>query len=432
MKKVIILGGGESGVGAAILAKKRKYDVFVSDFGKISEKYKQTLDKNKIPFEEEGHKFDIRKIEFVIKSPGVPTTAPIVKLLKSNGVKIISEIEFGYLHYHGKVYAVTGSNGKTTTSGLFFHILREAGYDVAIGGNYGYSFARIVAEQSPEHVVLELSSFQLDDIETFSPNIAILLNISADHLDRYNYDIEKYALAKYRITERQSEKDHFIYNGMDDLTLKMLGIEPTVARKHVILQTDFINGISSMEDNHIFEISIKGRHNLFNARCVVEAARILGVSENDIARGLKTFVNEPHRIEEVATIDGVLYINDSKATNVDAVYYALDAMEKPIIWIVGGVDKGNDYSQIADLVRSKVKRMVCVGKDNKGFTDFFDHYGFSIDQYESMEEGVKQAYRVADEGDVVLLSPACASFDLFNNYMHRGELFKEAVRKLKV
>lgn len=431
MGKVIILGSGESGTGAAILAKKLKYDVWVSDYSQISEKYRAILEEYNIPFEEGGHTFDINEIEFVIKSPGVPSGAPIVKKLESFGVKIISEIEFGYLHYTGRVYAVTGSNGKTTTSGLLFHLLRCGGYDAAIGGNYGISFARQVAEDPAEHMVLEVSSFQLDDVETFSPDIAILLNITPDHLDRYDYLLENYAQAKYEIARQQTASDHFIYNGDDSVIAGLVEQHPVVSQQHVIEQTDYIDGISSMEDDSVFDISIEGRHNLFNARCAVEAARIIGVSEESIAIGLASFQNEPHRLEKVDIIDGVQYINDSKATNVDSVYYALDAMKQPTVWMVGGVDKGNDYSTIAALVKEKVKAIVCLGKDNDKIVDFFKDVVPDIYDYDDVDEAVAKSAEIADKGDIVLLSPACASFDLFENYIDRGEKYKAAIRKLR-
>ena len=342
--KIGIIGSGESGTGAALLAKKLNYEVFISDGGKIPEEYKKVIIENGIAFEEGNHSLEIlSNIGLVIKSPGVPNESRVIKTLKSAGVKIISEIEFGFLHCTSKVLAVTGSNGKTTASGLFYHILSKSGYDVAIGGNYGISFAGLLIERNPEYVVLEVSSFQLDDIETFKPHVAILLNITPDHMDRYEYDISKYAKSKLRITENQTSEDLFIFNGDDAYTMEYFDAASCEATKKGITKYEYENGIPSKEGS-LFEISIKGRHNLFNACCVVEACRYLGLNEDQIAHGLSTFKNQPHRLETVAVINGVEFINDSKATNVDSVYYALEAMDRPVIWIAGGTDKGNDYS----------------------------------------------------------------------------------------
>ncbi len=431
--KVVIIGAAESGIGAALLAKKNKYEVFVSDYGEISKKYKDELKYNNIPFEEKGHTIE-RLIDagFVIKSPGVPDTAPVLRSLKKEGLKVISEIEFGYSFYSGKLIAITGSNGKTTTSGLIYHVLKNTGLDVEIGGNYGTSFARILIEKEPEYMVLELSSFQLDDIEYFRPDIALLLNITADHLDRYEYDVMKYGASKMRIIENQTEEDAFVFNGDDKLILELYNSKKGKGSTHPIVELDYIRGLYSKEDGRKFEIPIKGNHNLFNARCAIEALRIVGLSEDEIAIGLKSFKNEPHRLEEVATINRVTFINDSKATNVDAVFYALDAIEGDIIWIAGGTDKGNDYSSLFDLAKSKVKALVCLGLDNKKLVKSFSKLIPIIIESTKVSNVVDNALDLASAGDTVILSPACASFDLFENYTDRGDQFKRNVLQLKI
>jgi len=421
-EKVVIIGAAESGVGAALLAKKNNYPVFVSDYGEIAQKYKDELKENNISFEEKGHTIE-RLIDagFVIKSPGVPDTAPILRSLNKEGLRGVSEIEFGYSFYSGQLIAITGSNGKTTTSGLIYHILKTAGLDVEIGGNYGTSFARILTDKNPDYMVLELSSFQLDGIQKFRPDIAVLLNITADHLDRYDYDIRNYAASKLRITENQTHEDHYIFNGDDDLISEFNSQLPIRASKHSVEAQDYQDGIISKENAKQFEISIKGKHNLFNARCAVEVARIMGVSESDIAKGLSTFVNEPHRLEVVANINGVTFINDSKATNVDAVTYALDAIEGDIIWIAGGTDKGNDYSPLFDIAKQRVKALICLGKDNKKLVQSFESYIPVIIESTKVSNVVDAAIDLAKAGDTVILSPACASFDLFDNYIPPSE-----------
>lgn len=424
---IVVLGSGESGVGAAILAQKLGKEVFLSNFGAIKPEYKEILVQNNIPFEEGGHHFDIANVDFVVKSPGVPEKAPIIKTLRKNDIKIISEIEYAAQRYDGKIIAITGSNGKTTTTALTYHLLKNAGLDVAIGGNYGISFAKIVAEQKNDIVVLELSSFQLDDIDTFRPDISVVLNISPDHLDRYEYDIDKYAAAKFRIFENQKEGDVLIYNGDDDrVNAAVLGAANEI-KKCPINSEDYINGIVSKDGNEKYQPSIQGRHNLFNARCATEVARRIGVNEEDIANGLKTFVNEPHRLEVVVEAP-VKYINDSKATNVDAVWFALDAMTQPVVLMIGGVDKGNDYTQIDALVDEKVKAIVCLGTDNSKLMEHFCNH--NIHDCSTIDEAIQVANDIAVEGDTVLLSPACASFDLFKNYIDRGDQFREKVLKI--
>ena len=433
MKSVVIIGAGESGVGAALLAKKLGLDVFVSDNGKISEKYKKELTDCNIPFEEEGHDFEkVLVTEVVIKSPGVPEHAPVLRMLKDKGRKVISEIEFGHLFFSGLTIAVTGSNGKTTASGLLYHILKTAGLNVALGGNYGKSYARILAEDSPEVMVLEISSFQLDDIDTFRPHISILLNITPDHLDRYEYKMANYVNSKFRIAMNQTSSDYFIYNG-DDPEIKAKLVDFHGSPKQIsITQDKYIHGIPTKDGNGNFELSLKGKHNLFNATCTVEASRIMGLTESQIAEGLKTFVNLPHRLESCGMIDGVEFINDSKATNVDSVYYALDAMTKPVVWIAGGTDKGNDYSVLFPLIKNRVKALICLGLDNEKLKNSFESQIPTVLEAIKVSEAVELGLKLAASGDVVLLSPACASFDLFKNYMDRGNQFKDNVTKLRI
>ena len=428
MKSVVVIGAGESGVGAALLAKKMGMEVFVSDYGTISEQYKKELTGCNIPFEEGGHDFEkVLVTEVVIKSPGVPEHAPVLRMLKEKGRKVISEIEFGHLFFSGLTIAITGSNGKTTASGLLYHILKTAGLNVALGGNYGKSYARILAEEQPDVMVLEISSFQLDDIDTFRPYVAILLNITPDHLDRYEYKMDNYVNSKFRIAKNQKASDHFIYNGDDaEIMAKMAsfsGIQHLVS----ITSAHFSQGIPSKDGSGMFELNLKGKHNLFNAACVVEACRIMDLSEDKIALGLKTFVNLPHRLESCGTINGVEFINDSKATNVDSVYYALDAMTKPVIWIAGGTDKGNDYSVLFPLIKNKVKALICLGLDNEKLKNDFKPHIPTVFETTKVSEAVELGLKLGEPGDVVLLSPACASFDLFKNYMDRGDQFKAVV-----
>ena len=433
MKSVTIIGAGESGVGAALLAKKMGMDVFVSDFGSIAEHYKKELTDSNVPFEEGGHNFEkVLVTEVVVKSPGVPEHAPVLRMLKEKGRKVISEIEFGHSFFSGLTIAVTGSNGKTTTSGLLYHVLKTAGLNVALGGNYGRSFARIIAEDAPEMMVLEISSFQLDDIETFKPHIAILLNITPDHLDRYEYKMANYVNAKFRVAMNQTSADYFIINGDDpEITNKM---QEFAGEQKVIRITEdaYLQGIVSKDASKIFELSIKGRHNLFNAACVVEACRMLNLPEHAIATGLKSFVNLPHRLESCGEINGIEFINDSKATNVDSVYYALDAMTKSVIWIAGGTDKGNDYSVLFPLIKDRVKALICLGMDNEKLKSSFKSHIPIIYETTKVSEAVETGLKLGESGDVVLLSPACASFDLFKNYMDRGDQFKACVEGLKI
>jgi UDP-N-acetylmuramoylalanine--D-glutamate ligase len=432
MSKVVVIGGGESGIGAAILAMKHGLDVFVSDFGLIADHYKRELINYNIPYEEGGH--DLSRIlnsDLVVKSPGVPDQAPILKSAKQSGITVISEIEFAYRYFSGTILAVTGSNGKTTTAGLLYHVLKTADKDVALAGNYGISFARILAESNPTYMVLEISSFQLDDIVTFAPHIAIILNITADHLDRYDYKMSNYVASKMRIMMNQTEKDHLIYNGDDTNITDAINKEKGGATKHIIRAADYEAGLHRNDKGEFFELSLSGKHNYFNACCTISACRLLGLSDAEIAPGLSSFKNLPHRLEWCGQIDGVTYINDSKATNVDAVFYALDAVDSPILWIAGGTDKGNDYSSLVPLVKDRVKMLICLGVDNQKLkTSFMDHIPLIVET-QSIEEVVRVAQKYADKGDTVLLSPACASFDLFKNYMDRGEQFKAAVGALQ-
>lgn len=430
----VVLGAGESGVGAALLAKHLGHEVFVSDKGKISEKYKIELEKNAIPNEEGKHTLErILQADQVIKSPGIPDRVPLIQELMKQGIPVISEIEFAGRHSTGSIIGITGSNGKTTTTKLTYHLLKSAGFDVAMGGNIGYSFARLVLEGQNDYYVLELSSFQLDGIRDFRPDISILLNITPDHLDRYDYKMEKYIASKFRIIRNQAKGDLFIYNGQDQNILNYLH-ERTIAPTTAVMTDKMIDANSINVENARFDMthsSLKGQHNYFNALCAVQAALHLQADVERIQEALNSFVNAPHRLESVATIDGVEYINDSKATNVDAVYYALHAMKKPVIWIVGGTDKGNDYEPIISLVEEKVKAVICMGVDNQNLLETFSSKVKIIEETKSATEAVERASVYGEEGDVVLLSPACASFDLFKNYIDRGDQFRAAVLKRK-
>jgi UDP-N-acetylmuramoylalanine--D-glutamate ligase len=433
MKNVLIIGGGESGVGAALLAKHKNYNVFLTDNGHLKEEHKQELIDNNILFEEGGHHID--KIEsfgfdIIVKSPGVPKHAAIFSMIKKKDVEIISEVEFGSIHYSEKVIAITGSNGKTTTSGLIFNLLKTAKLDVVLGGNYGKSFCRILTEENPDYAVLEISSFQLDDVKSFAPHISVLLNITPDHLDRYEYKMQNYIDAKFRIASKQTKKDIFIVNNDDEniaQTLKSKSFDTNLIK---VTSDNYIPVIKRQEKDQVFEIPLLGRHNALNAYCAIQAARILGLSDEVIQEGLNSFVNDPHRLEEVCILNGVKFINDSKATNVDSVFYALEAMPNNVIWIAGGTDKGNDYSALHDLVQEKVKALICLGVNNEKLIQYFNPIVDKIVSLHDVNEAVNTAFDIAEEGDVVLLSPACASFDLFKNYIDRGEKYKNAIWQL--
>jgi UDP-N-acetylmuramoylalanine--D-glutamate ligase len=432
--KIVILGGGESGVGAALLAKEKGFEVFVSDKGKIPEKFKNELLQNSIPYEERWHTWErIEEADLIIKSPGIPDKVPVVKKLVDMGKSVISEIEFAARYSEGTLIGITGSNGKTTTTLLIGHLLKSAGLDVTVAGNIGKSFARCLTEKNTDYWVLELSSFQLDGIIEFKPDIALLLNITPDHLDRYENEMERYINSKFRITMNQGKKDVFCFNEDDLDVTDYLKDNPSLAIPKGI-SMEMVNGNKFQVEDSMFDLSgssLRGIHNAMNAAFATVAAKRCDVKDDEIQKALKTFVPLAHRLESFATIAGVEYVNDSKATNIDAVYYGLHAMEKPVVWIVGGQDKGNDYHRLFDLVEEKVKAIVCMGVDNYKLLDAFMSFGIPMIETRSAEEAVEAATNFAEKGDVVLLSPACASFDLFNNYQDRGNQFRNQVLKLK-
>jgi len=423
--KVVVLGSGESGTGAALLAAKQGYAVWVSDAGAMRPAHRDRLRAAGIPFEEGGHTLDrMRDAALVVKSPGIPDRVPIVESLRSLGIPVIGEIEFAYrfLPEGSKIIGITGSNGKTTTTLLTYHLLLQAGIDVALGGNVGRSFAALLLERPYAWYVLELSSFQLDGITDFRSDIGMLLNISPDHLDRYEYRMELYVASKFRLVANMGANGICLFNGGDPV------IASVVRGRAWEHQWEELR-----EENMTFALRnpmLKGRHNLMNALFATRVAQLLGVAGEVIQEGLDTFVNHPHRLEPVGTIEGISFINDSKATNTDAVLYALDAMEVPVIWIVGGQDKGNDYGPLLSLVREKVKAIICMGLDNRPILSAFGGLGKEMREVRSAEAAVAEAYRLGAPGDVVLLSPACASFDLFHNYMDRGDQFRLAVQQL--
>lgn len=445
-ERVVILGAGESGTGAALLAKAKGMEVFVSDQAPIKDKYKAELSSHGIDFEEGQHtESKIVNASLIIKSPGIPDKAPIIKAVKSAHINIIDEIEFAY-RYIGpaKVVAITGTNGKTTTTLLTYHLMKSAGLNVALAGNVGFSMARQVAEKSFDWFVLELSSFQLDGTDTFKPDVAVLLNITPDHLDRYEYNMQNYVNSKFLIVENMEPQQHFIYYEEDPVIANELKTRAIVPKKiSVSLKNDSQGGVkydgSKMSFNltgQTFKIgqdetTLKGPHNLINTMSAVSAAVLAGVSVEKIKEGLKTFKNAPHRLEPVGVIKGVEFINDSKATNVDSVVYALGSYNQPLVWIAGGVDKGNDYNLIKDEVKKKVKTLICLGKDNDKLKKAFGGVVPQVMETQSVKELVKMALGAAQKGDIVLLSPACASFDLFKNYEDRGNQFREAVSQLK-
>ncbi|WP_300675030.1 UDP-N-acetylmuramoyl-L-alanine--D-glutamate ligase [Soonwooa sp.] len=441
--KVVILGGGESGVGAAFLAKKKGFDVFLSDMGEIRDNYKDELRDLGVDFEEGQHTEErILSADWIIKSPGIPKKADIVLKIKNKGIRLSSEIEFASEFTDAKIVAITGSNGKTTTTSLIYHILKEDGFNVGLGGNIGKSFAKQVAEESFDYYVLEVSSFQLDDIQTFRPYISLLLNLSKDHLDQYNYNYEEYALAKFRITENQDQQNFFIYNKDDEMSQKILERLDLKVNKVPFSMTEKLEYGAYATDSNIVvnvdehfemkidELSLMGKHNVANSLAASIAGKLLNISNESIRNSLMTFQAVEHRLENVAEVRGVRYINDSKATNVNATYFALESMKQPTIWIVGGKDKGNDYTEIEELVKKKVKAIVCLGVDNQKIIDFFKNDKEQIYDTSSMEDAVKVCSQLAEEGDTVLLSPCCASFDLFNGYEDRGDKFKAEVLKL--
>jgi UDP-N-acetylmuramoylalanine--D-glutamate ligase len=444
VKRLVILGGGESGIGTAILGKQKGYEVFVSDSGEILKKYKKVLLHNDILFEEKNHtESKIVNADVVMKSPGIPETVPLVLKLKEKGIQVISEIEFSAKYTAATIIGITGSNGKTTTTLILHHILKQAGLNVGVAGNIGDSFAAQVAHESYDNYVLELSSFQLDGIEDFNSHIGILTNITPDHLDRYEYDFEKYIASKFRITKNQTESDYLVYDA-DDQAINNWLENNTVKAKLVPFSLekeleygaflkDKIITININKDTFKMPIStltVKGKHNVKNAMAATMAAQLLKVRKEFIKESLSSFEGAEHRLENVAKIDGVEYINDSKATNINATFYALECMDKQTVWIVGGVDKGNDYNDLLPLVREKVKAIVCLGLDNDKIKNMFSNVVDIIVETAGAEEAVKVAHKLSEKGDVVLLSPACASFDLFENYEDRGRQFKAAVRSL--
>lgn len=443
-KRLVILGGGESGVGTAILGKKKEYDVFVSDFGKIKNNYKEVLGLHGIKWEEEKHTEDlILNADVVMKSPGIPEKSPIVKKLVERGIPVISEIEFAAQYTKAITVGITGSNGKTTTTMLTYHLLKQGGLNVGLAGNVGKSFAWQVAEGKHDIYVLELSSFQLDGIIDYKPHIAIITNISPDHLDRYDYDYGKYIAAKFRITENQTEEDYLIYDADDEAIHNWLKMNKTKAQLLPFSMAKTIeNGAFAKEDtinininNEEFvmpqdKLALEGKHNVKNAMAAATVAQLLRIRKSTIRESLSDFQGVEHRLEKVLKIQNVQYVNDSKATNVNAAFYALDSMNTPTVWIVGGVDKGNDYSELMPLVREKVKAIICLGIDNKKIIDAFGDVVDELIEAQNMKDAVKYAQRMAEKGDTVLLSPACASFDLFENYEDRGRQFKQAVQNL--
>lgn len=444
-KRIIVLGGGESGFGSAVLAKTKGFDVFLSDSGTIPDKYKKALEKWEIPYEEQRHTAEkIFRAEEVIKSPGIPDKAPLVQMLREQNIPVISEIEFAGRYNRARTICITGSNGKTTTTTLIYEILRQAGFNVGLGGNIGRSFAYQVATASHDWYVLELSSFQLDGMSDFRADIAVLMNITPDHMDRYDYQLQNYADSKFRIIRNQQAGQTFIYCDDDPVTKENLSrhtfpmrVLPFSAR-HVLLQGAFMQDgtITAISAGQLFDmkedaILIRGLHNRYNAMAAILAALTAGVSQNDIKNTLRIFTGVEHRLEYVAEKEGILYINDSKATNVDSVWYALEGMTRPVIWIAGGTDKGNDYEPLFDFAQKKVKTLICMGVDNEKLVKAFTGRIPKIVDTHSLEDAMRSVAEVAGPGDVVLLSPACASFDLFKNYEDRGEQFKQKVNEIK-
>lgn len=443
-KRLVILGAGESGIGTAILGKKKGFDLYVSDFGKIKETYKQVLLNNEIEWEENGHsEAKVLSADVIMKSPGIPDSAPIVKKLEENGIRVISEIEFASTFTEATIIGITGSNGKTTTATLTYELLKQGGLNVALGGNIGKSFAEQVSENKYQNFVLELSSFQLDGIENFAPHIAVLTNLSPDHLDRYEYKYENYIASKFRIAMNQTEDDYFIYDADDEEITKWLAQHPIRSQKlpfsvkKELKQGAYIRNkeiIITIDNNNltmpIASLGLQGQHNQKNAMAASTIATLLKIRKNTIRESLESFQGVEHRLEKVLKINNVMYVNDSKATNVNATFYALDSMTSPTVWIVGGVDKGNDYTELLPLVNEKVKAIICLGLDNDKIVNTFVNVVDTMVETQSMEQAIQVAYRIAERGDSVLLSPACASFDLFDSYEDRGRQFKEAVRNL--
>lgn len=454
-KKIVVLGAAESGVGAALLAKAKGFDVFVSDAGKIGEAFKKKLEDNKIPYEEGQHTEEkILEAKEIIKSPGIPDKAELIKKAKKNKIKIISEIEFAGRYTNAKKVCITGTNGKTTTTMLTYHLLKKGGLNVGLAGNIGNSFAELVIEDKYDVYVLELSSFQLDGMYEFKADVAVLTNITPDHLDRYDYKVQNYVKSKFRVIQNMDSEGAFIYGEDSELLFDEL-FEIETDAQELPFSIEDTEGVAAWGEEDKFYIdpkfdisddgheasnvitinnetsALKGKHNLYNSMAATLVAAWMGVKKETIQQGLEDFVNAAHRMEFVAEINGVKFINDSKATNVDSAYYALDAVKEPIIWIAGGVDKGNDYSALNEVVKGKVKALVCLGKENEKLFKAFKNMIPEIVETQDVEACAKMCLERAAEGDVVLLSPCCASFDLFKNYEDRGEKFKQAVLKLK-
>jgi len=444
MKRLVVLGGGESGVGTAILGKKQGYEVFVSDKGKIRDKYKDVLKHFGIDWEDEQHtEAKVLNADLVMKSPGIPDKVALVKTIHQKGIPVISEIEFASRYTDASLIGITGSNGKTTTTMLTHHILRNGGLHVGMAGNIGDSFAKMVAQKDYDFYVLEISSFQLDGIEKFRPHIAILTNITPDHLDRYEYRFENYIASKFRIAENQTEEDFFIYDSDDPVITDWLESHPIKSKllpfsierelnegafiKHDKIILKLTNETLEMTTN---TLALEGKHNVKNTMAAMTAAKLVSIRKESIRESIANFQGAPHRLEKVLKIGHVQYINDSKATNVNSVFYALDSVKTPIVWIAGGQDKGNDYKELMPLVREKVKAIVCLGLDNEKLKYAFGNVVDLMVETLAMEEAVKVAYKIAERGDTVLLSPACASFDLFENYEDRGNQFKNAIKNL--
>jgi UDP-N-acetylmuramoylalanine--D-glutamate ligase len=443
--KIVVLGGGESGVGAAVLAKKKGFEVFVSDKGEIKEEYKKVLWNNEIEWEEQHHSEErILAADEVIKSPGIPDHVPLIKQLREKGIPVISEIEFAARFTNAKMICITGSNGKTTTALITHHILKKAGLNVGLGGNVGDSLAKQVAEGDRDYFVVELSSFQLDGMFEFKADIAILINITPDHLDRYEYDFDKYVDSKFRIAQNQTSEDVFIYCCDDEAILK--GMKRNKVNAQLIpfsikqqleqgawLNKEDINIKLNKNDKlnmSIHDLALQGKHNNYNSMAAGVAARVLEIRKDIIRESLSDFQNIEHRLELVAKVHGIAFINDSKATNVNSTWYALESINTPIVWVVGGVDKGNDYSVLKGMVANKVKAIICLGKDNSKIIEAFKDTVDTIVETNTAQEAVAMGYRLGKKGETVLLSPACASFDLFENYEDRGQQFKNAVKAL--
>jgi UDP-N-acetylmuramoylalanine--D-glutamate ligase len=446
-KRIVILGSGESGLGSAVLAKQKGFDVFVSDKALIKDKYKEQLIEENILFEEGTHTEEkILNADEVIKSPGIPDKAELIQKLHAHNIPVISEIEFAGRYTNAKKICITGSNGKTTTTLLTYHILKKAGYNVGLGGNVGKSFAMQVARENYDYYVLELSSFQLDGMYDFTADVAVLLNITPDHLDRYEYKFENYVASKFRITQNQSNKNVFVYCADDEVIRNYMQTHKIAAELVPFSIKQPIDGSGAfLNENQITlnykpnqeplimtieQLALQGKHNVYNSMAASLASRIVDVRKEIIRESLQDFQNIEHRLEFVASINGIEFINDSKATNVNSTWYALESMEKPIVWICGGQDKGNDYNELSELVKARVKAIVCLGKDNSKIIQAFKGIVDTIVETDTAADAVAASYKIGKKGDVVLLSPACASFDLFQNYEDRGMQFKAAVRRL--